>query len=153
MDEVCDDSVVEQSHAGEGHGHAVLVALGDDQIVTDGAAGLCNVADAALLGALDVIGEGEESVAAQSYAGLAVQIGPDFLCGQMFGLLGEVVLPVAVSADILLIAIDEAIDDIVADGTGNIGTEGQIQNGGMLTQPPGIGLAACQTGAVDTPMA
>ena len=35
--------VVEQSHAGEGHGDAAVVALLDDQIVTDGAAGLGDV--------------------------------------------------------------------------------------------------------------
>ena len=45
---------MEQSHASESHGHSILVALGDDQIVTDGAAGLGNVADAALLGVSSV---------------------------------------------------------------------------------------------------
>ena len=50
--------MVEQSHAGEGHGNAVLVAFFDYQIVTDGAAGLCNVLNTGSNTALDGVGDG-----------------------------------------------------------------------------------------------
>ena len=65
--------MVEQAHAGEGHGDAVLVALGDDQIVTDGAAGLGDVLDAGGSAALDGVGEGEEGVGTQGDGVAAVQ--------------------------------------------------------------------------------
>ena len=57
--------MVEESHAGEGHDDIVLVALGDDQVIADGAAGLGDVLDAGGHAALDGVGEGEESVGAQ----------------------------------------------------------------------------------------
>ena len=44
---------MEQAHAGEGHDDIVLVALGDDQVIADGAAGLGDVLDAGGDAALD----------------------------------------------------------------------------------------------------
>ena len=35
--------VMEQAHTGKGHDHSLLVALLNDQIITDRAAGLCDV--------------------------------------------------------------------------------------------------------------
>ena len=64
--------VVEQSHVSEGHGHIVFVAGLDDIVVTDAAAGLCDVLHATLVGALDVVAEGEESIGAQAYVGVPV---------------------------------------------------------------------------------
>ena len=51
---------MEQPHAGEGHDHILSVALFDDQIITDGAAGLGDVPDTGSKGTLDVVAEGEE---------------------------------------------------------------------------------------------
>ena len=65
--------MVEQTHAGEGHDDIVLVALGDDQIITDGAAGLCDVLDTGSNAALDGVGEGEECVGAQSHSVAGIQ--------------------------------------------------------------------------------
>ena len=62
--------MMEQAHAGEGHGDAVLVGGGDDVVITDRAAGLGNVLHAALAGAFHVVAEGEERIAAHSHAGL-----------------------------------------------------------------------------------
>ena len=53
---------MEQTHTGKGHDDAVLVALLDDQIVTDGAAGLGDVLDAGGHAALDGVGEGETTI-------------------------------------------------------------------------------------------
>ena len=97
--------VVEEAHAGEGHGDAVLVALGDDQVVTDGAAGLGDVLDTGGHAALDGVGEGEESVGAQSDSIAGIQPGALLLGGQGLGTDGEVVLPDTLGADILLVAI------------------------------------------------
>ena len=140
--------MVEQSHAGEGHDDAVLVALFDDQVVTDGAAGLSDVLDTGGHAALDGVGEGEEGVGAQGHSVTAVQPCPLFFLGQGFGTDGEVVLPNALGAHILFVAVDVAVDDIVTAGTAQVRTEGQGQGLGMLTQEPGVGLGACQTDAV-----
>ena len=55
-------SMVEQSHAGERHDHAVAVGGFDDLIVPDGAARLGNVGNAALVRSLNVVPEREECV-------------------------------------------------------------------------------------------
>ena len=140
--------VVEQAHAGEGHDHIVLVTFCDDQIVTDGAAGLGDVLDAGGASALDVVREGEEGIAAQGYAAAGSQESLLFFFRQLLGLNGEVILPDALSADVLFVAVDVAVDDVVAVGAAQVLAELQAQGLGMLTQEPGICLGACQTGAM-----
>lgn len=54
--------MVEQPHSGERHGDAVLVASLDNIVVTYAAASLCDVFNSALVGALDVVTEWEESI-------------------------------------------------------------------------------------------
>ena len=54
--------MVEKPHSRERHGNAVLIACHDDMIVTDGAAGFCDVLNSALVSALDVVAEGEERI-------------------------------------------------------------------------------------------
>ena len=56
--------VVEQAHASEGHGDAVFVAGHDDMVVANRAAGLCDILHATLVGALDIVAEGEEGITA-----------------------------------------------------------------------------------------
>ena len=142
--------MVEQSHAGEGHDDVILIALSDDQVVTDGAAGLGDVLDAGGNAALDGVGEGEEGIGAQGHSVTAVQPGPLFLVGQGLGTLREVVLPDTLGADILLVAVDVAVDDVVTAGTAQISPEGQVQGLGVLAQEPGIGFAAGKADAVDS---
>lgn len=55
-------SVMEQADVRHGHRHVVLVGRLDDIVVADGAAGLGDVGHAALVGTLDVVAEGEESI-------------------------------------------------------------------------------------------
>ena len=119
--------MVEQTHAGEGHDDTVLVALFDDQVIADGAAGLSNVLDTGGNAALDGVSEGEESVAAQSNSITGIQPCTLFFGSQRLGAFGKVVLPDTLSTDILFIAVDVAVDDIVAAGTAQVSTEGQIQ--------------------------
>ena len=115
--------VMEQSHAGEGHDHVLLVTLFDDQIITDRAAGLCDVLNTGGKCTLNVVAKGEESVAAKGNIAAGSQ--PSLLVAfcQTLRLLGEVVLPNAVSADILFIAVDIAVNYIVTVGTAQVGTE------------------------------
>ena len=141
---------MEQTHTGEGHNDAVLVTLFDDQIVTDRAAGLCNILNTRSGTALDRVREREECIGAQCYSITGIQPCTLLLCSQGFRLNGEVILPNTICADILLIAVNIAIDDIIAAGTTQIGAERQIQCLGMLTQEPGISLAASQSDAVDS---
>ena len=141
--------MMEQTHAGEGHNDTVLVALLNDQVITDGAAGLGDVLNTGSNTALDGVGEGEESVGAQCHSVTGIQPCTLFFRSQRLGTLGEVVLPDALSADIFLVAVDVAVDDVVTAGAAQIRAEGQIQGLGMLAQEPGICLGAGKSGAVD----
>ena len=85
--------MVEQSHAGKGHNNATLIALFDDQIVTDGATRLGDVLNAGRGATLDGVGKGEEGIAAQGHSVPAVQPGPLLFVGQRLGTGSEIVLP------------------------------------------------------------
>ena len=76
--------MVEQTHAGESHDHALLVALLDDQVIPDGAAGLSDVLDTGSEGTLDVVAEGEECITGQRNVPAGSQPCPLFFCGQEF---------------------------------------------------------------------
>ena len=113
-------SMMEQSHSGKGHDDTVAVALFDDQIVPNGAAGLGDVANAGGLGPLDVVREGEEGVGTQSHP---VETGKErffVFLGQPLRLPGEVILPDALGAHVLFVAVDVAVDDVVPAGTTQI---------------------------------
>ena len=64
---------MEQAHAGEGHDHVFSVALFDDQVVPDGAAGFGDIPDAGGEGTLDGVGD----------------LGGDQLCGQLVADIGQ----------------------------------------------------------------
>ena len=112
--------MVEQTHAGEGHDDTVLVALFDDQVITDGAARLCDVLDTGSNTALDGVSEGEECVGTQSHSITGIQPSTLLLSSQRLGTDGEVVLPDTLCADIFLVAVDVAVDDVVTAGTAQI---------------------------------
>lgn len=60
---------MEQADTGERHSHVVLVAALDDSVVTHRTAGFCHILHAALIGAFDIVAEGEEGVGTQGHAG------------------------------------------------------------------------------------
>ena len=64
---------MEQADAGEGHYHVVFIAGCDDIVVTDGTARLCDILNAALVSALNVVAEGEEGVGTKGNAGQLIQ--------------------------------------------------------------------------------
>ena len=128
--------MMEQAHAGEGHGNAVLVGGGDDVIITDGATGLGDVLHAALAGALHVVAEGEECIAAHGHAGLGGDPRLLLLCGQRLRLDLEAQLPHALSQNILVLVGGVDIDGVVAVGAADTVDELQGQYFGMLAHVP-----------------
>ena len=67
------DLMMEQSHSSEIHHNAVLIACLNDQIVTDGPAGLSDIFNSASVSPLHIIIKGEESVGPQSHTVHPVQ--------------------------------------------------------------------------------
>ena len=85
--------MVEQTHTGEAHDHAVLVGSLDDVVIADGATGLGDVLHAGGKAPLDGGREGEKRSGAQGHIPAGGQPGLLVPLGEPFGLLGEVVLP------------------------------------------------------------
>ena len=141
---------MEKTNSRKYHCHAVLVAGLDNVVVTDGAAGFGNVLHAASLGALDVVTEGEERVAAESYAAHGGEPCLLFLLGEGFGLLGEEEFPCAVAENIVVIVADVDVDGVVAVGAADVRLEGEIQNLLVLSEVPVVRLVAGESGAVDS---
>ena len=124
---------MEESHAGEGHRHSVFITAGNNNIVTNGATGLCNVGNAALLCTLDIVIEGEESVGAEGNTRNGVKIGSLFCDSEGFGLNSEIFLPVSVFANVFFVLVDISVDDIVTVGTAESVFERKIQDLVVLT--------------------
>ena len=70
---------MEQSHSGEVHDDAVLVAGLDDDIISHRAARLSYIPDTTAVSTLDIVAEREERVGAESYAVHLVEPGSLFL--------------------------------------------------------------------------
>ena len=136
--------MVEQADAGKRHGDTVLVAGGDDMVVTYRAAGLCDIGYTALVGAFYVVAEGEEGVRAQRYAGQCVQPGTFLFAGQHFRLLGEELLPYAVGQYVVVVVTDVYVDGVVTVGAADFLYPGQVQYLRVLAQVPDVGLVSCQ---------
>ena len=100
--------MMEQAHASECHGDAILVAGVDNIVIAHRATGLSNKLYATLVGTLNVVAEGEERVRAESHA--AVLGDPCLLLfhGQHLGLLLEEHLPCAVAPQKVVVQISES---------------------------------------------
>jgi len=142
--------MVEETHAGEGHNHAVLVAFFNNEVVTDGTAGFSNVLDTGSERTLDVVCEGEECIGSKSEIVEAVEPFALFFSSERSGLFGEVVLPDTVCTNIFFVAVDVAVDYIVSFGSAHSGKERKCEGLGMLAEKPCISLGACESGAVDS---
>ena len=142
--------MVEQTHAGEAHSNAVLVAAFDYVVITNGSAGFCDVGNAGSARTFDVVAEGEECVGSQSHAGDAVKVSLLFFLGQFFRTGGEVILPYIVAQNVFALIGDVNIDDIVTVGSAESGQEGESQYLGMTAEVPDVSLVAGQSGAVDS---
>ena len=118
-------------------------------VVPDGAAGLDDVAHAALAGPLHVVAEGEEGVGAHGNAGLGGDPRLFLLRGEHLGLNFEGVLPHALGQHVLVLVGDVHVDGVVPVGAADAVHELEIQHLGVLPQQPVVRLAARQAGAVD----
>ena len=95
---------MEQSHACECHYHAKSVAGFNYIIITNGAAGLCNIANAALCRTFNIVTEGKECIGAKCHTLDCGKICLLFFLCQRFGLFGEQCLPCTFSQNILIIS-------------------------------------------------
>ena len=137
--------MMEKPHVRKRHGHAVFIAALDDRVITDGSAGLCDILHAALVSAFNVVAEGEEGIGTQGHVLPGVQESALLRVGQGSGLFSEILLPIAVRADIFLVLVDVAVNDIVPFGPAQIRAEGQVQDLLMLAQEPGVRLVVFVT--------
>ena len=104
---------MKQAHAGEAHGHAVLIGGGNDVVVPNGPAGLDDVLHAALPRPLHVISEGEEGVGPAGHAGELCDPGFFRLRRQGLGALLKDGLPRPVRQKILPLVGEVDVDGIV----------------------------------------
>ena len=141
---------MEQSHSGEVHDDAVLVAGLDDDIISHRTARLSYVPDTTAVSTLDIVAEREERVGAESYAVHLVEPGSLFLSRQRFRSFGEELLPLSIGQHIHIIIADVHIDSVISVRLADIISERQIQHLRILSQEPVISLLSGQSGAVDT---
>ena len=122
----------------------------DDVVIADGAAGLCDVFDAAAVCALDIVAEGEEGVGAQGHVGVACKPCFLFFSCEDSGLLGEEGLPLAVIENVHVFLSDIEVDSVVAVRAADAFFEGKVEDLGALAQIPVVGLLTGKACAVDT---
>ena len=125
--------MVEQADASEGHGHAILVACADDMVVANAAASLSYILHTALVGAFNVVSEGEECV--RSKCNIGVLGNPLFLLfhRKYFGLFCKELLPYSIGQYIVVIFRDINVDGVVAVGTTNFLHPRKVHYLGVLT--------------------
>ena len=139
---------MEQTDTCEGHSHAVLVTALNDCIISDRSARLGDVLDTALLRALDIVGEREESVGAESdIMSLIEPCALLFRC-EDFRLHLEDLLPCAVSQNVHILLTDVDVDRIVAVSAADIVDERKLKYLRALAEQPVVSLVACETYAV-----
>ena len=141
--------MMEQSNACECHCDAVLVASHDDVVVADAATGLCNILHTALVGALHIVAEWEEGIATKADASILGYPGLFLLSAEGLWLFCKELLPFALGKYIHIVVADIDVDGVVSVGTANARNEGQRHYLGVLTEPPDVGLVACQSRAMD----
>ena len=111
---------MEQPYARERHGNAVLVTGFYDIVVAYAAASLSNKLYAALVGTLDVVAEGEESIGAEANACVLSQPCLLFLACEYSRLYLEDTLPLALAENVLVLVADVNVDSVVAVCTADI---------------------------------
>mgnify|MGYP001064455127 CR=1 FL=1 len=141
---------MEQAQAGECHCNTVLIAGLNNIIITDRAACLCNILNAAAMRTLNVIAEREECVTAESNVLQLCNPSLFLFASQRFRFFSEEVFPYAVSQYILIIIGDVNVDGVVAVGAAYSVNEREVHYFRVLAQPPYIGLVSCEACAVDT---
>ena len=142
--------MMEQAYTCKRHGDAILVAGVDNIVVAYAASSLCDILYAALVGTLDVVAEWEEGIATQCHTLVLGEPLTTLFCGERLWLLGEEHLPSTVAQHVFPLVRDIHVDGVVAVGATYAWLEGKRHHLRALPHPPCVGLAASQTGAVDT---
>ena len=123
----------EQPHAGVAHDHAVLIGGVGDVLVAGRAAGLGDGADAAGGGAVEVVAEGDEGVAAEHHAFPGRQpVGP-LVGGDGFPSVGQGLVEFGLFAGVQLVEADEVVQGVDLLGPAQAG--GELDGEGL-----GVGL-------------
>ena len=99
---------------------------------------------------LDIVAEGEESVGTEANIGVLSDPCLLFLNSEDFGLLGEYLLPLTVSQNVLILIADINVDSVVTVCTSYVSLERKSHYLGVLSQPPVVSLLTCKTCAVDS---
>ena len=141
---------MEQTDSRKCHRHVVLVAALDNSIVTNRSARLCDVLDAALVCALNVVAEREEGIGTYGYALHLIEPCTFFFSCEDFRFYFEDLLPCAVCEDIHVLVADVNVDRIVTVCAADAVYELQIQHLRALTQEPVVGFLSGKAGAVYT---
>ena len=105
--------MVEQSYSCEAHCHAVFVACLDNIVIADRTTRLCDILDAALVSALDIVAEWEESIRTEADILHLVKPCTLLLTGKYRRLLGEEFLPGAVGENIHVFVAHVYINRVV----------------------------------------
>ena len=123
----------EQPHAGVAHDHAVLVGGVGDVLVAGRAAGLGEGADAAGGGAVQVVAEGDEGVAAENHARAGGEPVGALVGGDGFPAVGQGLVEFGLFAGVQFVEADEVVQGV--DFLGPAQTGGKLDGEGL-----GVGL-------------
>lgn len=140
--------MVEKTNAGEGHGNIVFVAGEDHIVIAHRTACLCDIFDATLVGALNIVAKGEECVRTEADIGVLTYPVFFLIHGERLRLAGEELLPYSVPQDIIVLLTDVDINGVVAVGATDIVHPREIEHLLVLAKPPCIGLITGQTSAM-----
>src|SRR5687768_11429894 len=127
--------MMEEADAGKDHGHVVFIRCLNDRIIAIGATGFQYIFHAAGRCAVHAVTEWEEGIRSESDR---VKFGKPlllFVRSQLAGSLREDFSPISLFIERDIIA-QKLINGIIAVGATDASLEGQIQNRGMLAQPP-----------------
>ena len=133
----------------ESHCDPITIADGDNVIVTDGAAGLRDIGNTALMGALDVVAEGEKGVGPKRDAGGGCQPVLFFFAGKNRRFFRKNALPGAVREDIVIFVAQVYVDRVVAVRASHGVLKRQAKRRGTLPQIPAISFISGEAGAMD----
>ena len=141
--------MVKQPDPAHGHDHAVLVARLDDQIVPHRAAGLYDIADAALLGAVDVVAEREKRVRGERHPEKQIDPLVPLFAAKACRAASRKLSCQAILFGRRQILFEQLVDSVVPFGPADALLELQTDHDGVLPQEPLIGLGCGEPRAVD----
>lgn len=99
---------------------------------------------------VDIIWEGEERVARACDAAQLLGMVPLFLLRERLRYALEQTLPLLLLSTLENFTTNKKIDGVSLLSALDALLEWQCEHAGMVTEPPKVGLVACETGAVDT---